>query len=138
MCGSSFYQMLYLGEIVCPEGEKKPIEVKRCRAIILISLICNYLSLSINRVRQVKTVPSTMLSSLWGGSASSSKYTQLSDLEGSTVPPKYGMLLRFLKSGHRVSFLLRRTVCGTAKMPPFLIPLDAHGYSRAMPLSNYL
>ena len=95
-------------------------------------------SLSFDFALRAKAVSSTMLSSLWGGSASSSKYTPLSDLEGSTVPPKHGTSPRLLMRGFPVSCLLGRTVCATAKIALFLFPLDAHISPRAMRLSNYL
>ena len=62
-----------------------------------------------------------MLSSFWGGSASSSKYTRLSDVEGSTVPPNYGISLNFFNFGnnHR-GHLLGKTDGAPAKIPLFL------------------
>ena len=79
-----------------------------------------------------------MLSGLWGGSASSSKYTPLSDVEGSTVPPRYGMPLLLFRSDYHVNCLLRRTDGDPAKIPLLLFPLDTFMYTRAMPLSKYL
>ena len=89
---------------------------------INISLIGTYLSLSINCVWQVEVLSSTMLSILWGGSASSSKYTPLSDSEGSPVPPNNGISLRFFIFDFHVSYLLGKPDGGPAKIPICSVP----------------